>query len=129
MAEINLFEVDSRENFMFKTAKGVVTSSDLWVLPLTQLNDLAKDLNKQIKESSEEDFISTKTKESTVLSQKFEIVLHIIRTRQAEAQAKTEAKAVEERKRVLREALHEKKNAELLSMSAAEIEAELSKLG
>jgi hypothetical protein len=54
----NLFLVASRSKFRFNTASGTITTEDLWDLPLSSgkanLDDIAKALNKQLKDASEE---------------------------------------------------------------------------
>ena len=60
-----MFERASKLKLRFNTEKGMVTTEDLWDLPLLQrnavdLDSLAKNLNKAVKESGEESFVLKK---------------------------------------------------------------------
>ena len=99
-----MFEKASRLKVRFGTTKGDITVEDLWDLPLTNrngfdLDNVAKALNKAVKDSGEESFVLKKNKANAVLELKFEIVKHIIDVKIAEADAnekKVETKAEKE---------------------------------
>lgn len=79
---MNMFEQSVRSKLRFETSKGSMNVEDLWDLKLTggqiSLDGLAKGINKQLKEEEEESFVVQKSKSSTTLNLKFEIVKHII---------------------------------------------------
>ena len=57
-----MFEQASRSKFRFNSSQGLLTTEDLWDLPLTStryanLNDIAKELNRTLKATAEEDFV------------------------------------------------------------------------
>ena len=66
------FEKASRIRLRFDTPQGSLTVEDLWQLPLTSrtgranLDDIAKSLNRQLKETAEESFVvkNNKTNEA-----------------------------------------------------------------
>lgn len=121
-----MFEQASRLKLRFDTNQGIVTTEDLWDLPLiggrSCLNDVAKALNKQIKDSSEEDFVSKKSSADDRLKLMFDIVLHVIDTKKKEAEEKESAAADETRKDKLRSILQEKKDAALKDLPVEELE-------
>ncbi len=87
--ELTMFEVAVRLKFRFTTNRGDLTTEDLWDMPLTRpdgfsLDDLAKSLNKQVKESEEESFVVEKSDTNMVLETKFLIVKHIIKVKLSE---------------------------------------------
>lgn len=85
-----MFEKASRLKLKFNTAQGTLGVEDLWDLPLTSnkgkanLDDIAKSLSKQLKETDTESFV-VKTKRVDETAQLgFDIVLHIIGVKQKE---------------------------------------------
>lgn len=127
MAEINLFEQATRLKLRFKSNNGNVSTEDLWDLPLSQLDDIAKGLRKELRET-EDSFIEEK-KSNAQLELRFEVVKHVITTKLAERDAKAQAKEKAARRQVLLEALEKKQNAALDGMSAEDIKKELEALG
>lgn len=125
---MNIFEQASREKLRFETAKGYITTEDLWSLPLTSrstasvsLDDIAKSLNKQIKESSEESFVVKRSTVNELLTLRFEIVKHIIAELLAQKeQAATDAKK-REQKQVLAELIAQKSQDNLKEKSLEEL--------
>ena len=81
---MNIFEQASRRGLRFTTGQGAVTTEDLWDMPLTHarrgysLDDLAKDLRRQLKDNEEVSFVTPVTRSDEVLQLKFDIVKHII---------------------------------------------------
>jgi hypothetical protein len=88
-----MFEQAARLKVRYSTAKGQLTVEDLWDLPLTSttgkanLNDIAKGLNRELKNADDEDFVNRATSTNTELALKFDIVKHIIAVRLAENEA------------------------------------------
>jgi hypothetical protein len=98
MDQMDIFANASRLKLRFATTVGQISVEDLWDLPLTSeskvnLNSIAKGLAKELRESSEDDFVGDKTVKTTTIELKFDIVKHIIDVRRAEAEAKKLATA------------------------------------
>lgn len=95
METSKLFEYASRNKLRFNMSKGVLSTEDLWDLSLESLNTLAKSLNKQLKEQSDEDFISNsrRTKSEMEVEYKFELVKHVIKVKLEEKKKRDEAAA------------------------------------
>ena len=82
----NIFEQASRTPLRFGTGQGPVSTEDLWNLPLqskpgstrTSLDDIAKILHKQLKESEETSFVTPTKTTDPVTQLCFDIVKHII---------------------------------------------------
>ena len=72
----------SRIKLRYSTNRGALSVEDLWDLSLEQLDPIAINLNKRLKESQTESFIKTRTKDTTELELKFNIVKHIIEAHQ-----------------------------------------------
>lgn len=90
------FELALRKGYRFQLiaaqkneVSGTITTEDLWRISLSQLNDLAKSLNKELKASEgEEDYINKKSVNTVDLQCKFSIVKHIIDVRLEEEEAR-----------------------------------------
>ena len=124
-----MFEKASRLKLRFKVANGTVSAEDLWDLPLTQLDTLAKALRKQVAES-EDSFISENTggAERARTELRFEIVKHVISTLIAEKDRKAENAKKAARKAQLLEVLERKQGDALAAMSTEDIMKELATL-
>ena len=70
----------TKGKYRFESCKGVLSVEDLWDLPLSNLDDVAKTLNRQIKEDAGESFIETATTNPITIG-KFEVVKAIIKER------------------------------------------------
>lgn len=120
----NIFEQASRKAFRFETPKGQLTVEDLWQLPLTSttgranLDDIAKNLRRQL-DSTAVSFVTDTPPVSKVYQAQFDIVLHIIKVRLAEADAAAKAAVIREKKQKIM-AIIERKSDEALSASSIE---------
>jgi len=123
-----MFEKASRMKIRFQTAIGIITTEDLWGLKLTQLNDLAKSLNRQIKDAEEESFIAEPSSASKELTLKLDIVKHIIAVLLEEKDKKEKAKERKEQRDRLLEILNKKQNESLEAMSIEDIKKQLEAL-
>jgi len=123
-----MFEKASRLKLRFPTPQGNATAEDLWDLPLTRLNTLAKNLNKELKAADEEDFLEEKSSVNVAAKLAFDIILHIIKTKQGENKARVEASKKAEKKQELLELLDAKEKDAMKDMTADQIRAEIAKL-
>jgi hypothetical protein len=90
---MDLFMLASRSKFRFNTVSGVIAVEDLWDLPLSDsrkanLDDIAKGLNKQLKEANEEQsFVKPAAAKTNEVQAKFDLVLTVIKTKMEERDA------------------------------------------
>lgn len=104
-----MFEKAVRLKYRFRSPAGDLSVEDLFDLPLTSakpnqanLNNIAKDISRQLKAEGEEDFVNPKAAGNAELQEKLEIVKHIIQVRQAENEAaRTESERKEKKARLL----------------------------
>lgn len=125
---INLFELATRKKYRFQTSKGFLSVEELWDLSLTSLDAIARAINKELKATAEESFISTNPTGSRELAYKLELLKHIIGVKMDEqAAAKTRA---ERRAQLdaLKEALARKKDEELGGKSSEELSKMIAQL-
>ena len=123
-----MFEKASREKLRFSSVKGLLTVEDLWDLPLSQLNTFAKSINKKLKTEEEEDFLE-EVKKDEKLQLSFDIVVHIIKTRQEENKKLRETNENKKKKQKILEILSKKRDNSLEQKTEEELLAELEKLG
>lgn len=130
------YENALRNKYRYPSVRGELTTEQLWDLPLQStrantpdLDSVAKEINRQLKEQTEESFVETKSNPlKTELEGKLEIVKHVIATKQAEnAAARTAAERRQERER-LQQLLALKDQQELEGLSKEEIQRRLDAL-
>jgi hypothetical protein len=123
---MNIFEQATRQGFRFASAKGFITTEDLWNLPLTStgvsLDAIARQLHKEIQASSVPSFVEAKTESNSLLETMLEVVKHVIAVKLEEKKARDEAREVAAKKQRVMELIQSKKDAALADMSIEELE-------
>lgn len=127
MSNVNLFEIATRDNYQFPF-RGMINVIDLWTLSVQNLDNVFKTLNAEAKKSEEESLLSAKTKENEELSNKIEIVKHIVGVKLAEQAAREDAKKKKEMKQRLLEIKAKREDAALENMSDADLDKMLAEL-
>lgn len=89
-----MYEKAIRLKLRFASPQGALSAEDLWDLPLTSgratqanLNNIAKEVSRQLKAEGDEDFVNPKSGADEILQLKLDIVKHVIQVRQAENEA------------------------------------------
>ena len=125
-----MFEKASRIGLRYETPQGLLTVEDLWKLPLTSsrpgranLDDIAINLFRQLKESDNESFVKKIATKSDTTQLAFDIVNHIIDVRMAEDEAAAVQRANKEKKRRILEIIAQKEDAQLFDASLDELKA------
>ncbi len=131
----DLFERASRIQLRVASIKGCLTVEDLWTIPLTSktnalnLDDIAGELNKQLEKQPKRSFV--KPDASTAdpnIQLAFDIVLHIINVRVAEAQQAAQAKLRRDQKQQLLSIIAQKESEQLAGQSLEELRAAVAAL-
>ena len=135
--QINLIEQGIRQRVRFESSQGLLSTEDLYGLPLEQpekvrqpvanLDSIAVELDNQL-QSTSKSFVRTKSKDATLTELKLEIVKHIIRVKKAEKDATKLANQNAAKKQQVLELIHQKKNESLASMPVEELEKMLADL-
>lgn len=131
----NMFEYATRNKLRFTSQVGALSVEDLWDLPLTDsrrgatLDNIAKEVNKQLKEEAEESFVvkSTNRRKKTLEIQ-LEILKHIIGVKMEETEAAKQRSANKKERERLLEILAQKEDESLKSQSADDIRKRLAEL-
>jgi chemotaxis signal transduction protein len=128
-----MFEKASRLKLRFGTSRGNITTEDVWDLPLTSpngacLDDLAKSLNKAVKDSGEESFVVKRNTVNTTLALKFDIVKHIIKVKLEELEARETAAATKAKKEKILNIIADKEDDSLKNTSVDKLKEMLADL-
>lgn len=127
MSEVNLFEVATRENYLFPF-KGMINVIDLWDLSLTNLDSVFKTLNAEVKKSEEESLLNAKTKEDEDLTNKIEIIKYIVNKKLAEKEARENEKKNKEKRQRILEIKAKRQDEALENMSDEDLDKMLAEL-
>lgn len=128
-----LFITATRNKYRYPSTKGLLTTEDLWTLPLTSarnvcLEEVAQTLNSELESTPKKSFVTKSTPKSAKLQAQLDIVVFIINTKLAEAERAETSKVTASKKEMLTAILTKKKDAAYENMTEAEIVAELAKL-
>lgn len=115
-----MFEQASRLKLRFEH-KGVLSVEDLWDLPLEDLDDMYRALNRDLKETQEDSLLGTKDETDKVLDLKVKIIKHIVGIRLEEQKVKEDASVRRAKKQRLMEIIAQKQDEELHSKSLDEL--------
>lgn len=127
----NLFEMATRKKFRFETLRGSVTVEDLWDMPLQSrdkfdLDEVAIQLSNDIEEVKS--FVVERRVEDVIAKAKLDLVVHIIKTKLAEAKENEEAGVRAEKKERILQIIKNKQDAKLEEMSEEELQQQLGEL-
>jgi len=127
------FERAMREGITFNTTIGLLTTEDMWRIPLRSndklnLDEITSAVDEEIQKSSKKSFVDKQTNADEILELKMDILKYIIDVKLKEEEEKKNANLKKEkRKRLL--ALRAAKQNDLDSnKSLEEIDAELAEL-
>lgn len=130
-----MFEKASRLKLRFDTPLGKLSAEDLWDLPLSapagkaNLDDLAKALDKQLKDAgSAKSFVTKAKPEDEVAQLRFDLVLHVIQTKLAENAAAAKARETAEEKQQILGIIAEKEKEALKGKSVSELRKMVGKM-
>ena len=122
-----LFETATRNKMRFPF-RGIISVEDLWDLSLTNLDSVFKTLNAESKKSEEESILETKSRENEELSNKIEIVKHIVNIKLEEKKTRENARKNAEMKQRLLEIKAKRQDAALENMSDEDLDKMLAEL-
>ncbi|MEU4692305.1 hypothetical protein [Actinoplanes sp. NPDC023714] len=131
---MTIFEKATREKFRYPSTKGLLTTEQLWELPLTaksgfSLDDVAKAVNAELKAVDTESFVATETNPAkATLEAKLDVVKRVIAVRLAEDLAAKAAAAKKLEKEKLLAVLGRKQDAVLENLTEEELLARINDL-
>ena len=125
---MELFEIATKKKYRFPY-KGIITVEDLWDLNVTALDQIYKNLNKQLKEMGEESLLKTKSTEETDIENMVEIVKHIVVVKEQEKTNRLAQKERDAKKQRIMSIISDKEDKALTELSTEELRKMLDELG
>lgn len=132
---MELFKRATLNKFKYPSARGFLTTEQLWDVPLRSPRDdfnldaIAQGINKRLKEADEESFVTaSKDPEKSLLEAKLEVVKEVIAYKLGQEEAKKMAAKNTAEKRKLLALMERKQEAELDNLSIEEIQKRLDAL-
>lgn len=122
---MELFEKALKNGLRFKSSRGSLTTEDLFALSLEELDEIAKAVNKQLKASEEESFISTSNKKNVKLETSLEVLKRVIAIKIADRDASKLATLKRQQRAKVLEVMANKQDEALHSKSLEELQAML----
>lgn len=133
-----MFEQATKKHLRFESAMGLLTTEDLWDLPLIRtdggasLNNVAVAISHELKDCDSETFVdatsTVMSKKREELSLKLDVVKHIISVKQEERERNHAARERAQKKQELLAALAKVEGRELESKSSDELRAMIDSL-
>jgi hypothetical protein len=117
-----MFEKAARLKLRFPF-KGSISVEELWDLPVSDLDQIYRTINKDLKGLQEDSLLKKQTKASETLELQVSIVKHIVSTKVAEAKEKENVKAKKEQALRLDEIIARKEGAALEGKTIEELKA------
>lgn len=122
-----MFETALRGKFRFPF-KGLISTEDLYDLPVESLDLIFKELNSQIKRVKEESLLGSKSLQDKELELKIDIIKYIVSTKLEESEKRAKAKEIRGQKQKVLEIIATKQDADLESKSIEELTKMLNEL-
>lgn len=103
---MDIFMTATRLKLRFDTPNGLIAVEDLWDLPLTSrnranLDDIAKDLHRRLKNDDDVSFVVKEKKSDETIQLGFDVVKYIIDVRLEENKKLAEARANKEKREAI----------------------------
>lgn len=112
----------SREDLRIPTTRGELTVSQVWHLPIAELDTLAVGLEAVYNESGKKSFVVKRTKKDSLAKLRFDIVLDILTTKVDEAAAASESAENKAHNATINALIAEKQTEALKGKSVKELE-------
>jgi hypothetical protein len=117
-----MYKQASKQKLRFQTTKGLLSSEQLWDLPLTELDTLAVSLEESYKNSKGKSFLDKRTAKDSNIKLQFDIVLDVLQTKMEENEAVRTLKEDKEHNQKIIELIKEKQDDSLKGKSIKELE-------
>lgn len=124
--DIFKYAVKNKLRFSYK---GVCTVEDLYDIPLSGLDKMYGELNKQQKNFGEDSLLNKKSSEEKEIGIKIEIIENIVADRLADIDKAKKAQQTRERNRRIAQIIADKEDAALNDMSLEDLKAMLASDG
>lgn len=127
MTTTNIFEYAVRNKVRFPY-KGSISVEDLWDLGVTELDNIYKSLNAQVKKEQEESLLAVRTEVDELLYIQIRIVKHIVSIKLAEREARNKAAEKAAQRQKIMAIIAKKQDESLENASIDDLNAMLEEL-
>lgn len=124
----DVFMNATRKKYRFSTAKGNLTTEQLWDLPLESLDEIWQKINATIEDASRTSLLSVRSNKNVELTEKAEVVKAIVEYKLAAAEKADKARQTKAEKERILNIIAAKQEQELASMSIDELKKKLEAL-
>jgi hypothetical protein len=124
----DVFMNATRKKYRFSTAKGNLTTEQLWDLPLESLDEIWQKINATIEDASRTSLLSVRSNKNVELTEKEEVVKAIVEYKLAAAEKADKARQTKAEKERILNIIAAKQEQELASMSIDELKKRLEAL-
>ena len=129
MTDRNLFKLAARRKTRFPSDRGSLTAEQLYDLPLTALDTIARGINADLRSLTEDSFIDVKPDPRRGQQQDaLDLVKEVIADKQADAAKAARRQEKAELRRTLTDALARKQDEALSKASVASLQKQLAAL-
>lgn len=115
----------AQQKLRFQTAKGLLTTEQLWDLSIDDLDTLVVSLDAEYASSGKKSFVEKKSVKDKTAKLRFDVALDILNTKLDEAQVLAEAKEKKEHNKKILELIAEKQDDSLKGKSIKQLEGML----
>jgi hypothetical protein len=119
------FKLATRQKLRFQTNKGLLSTEQLWDLPIVELDALAVALEDEYKESGKKSFLVKSSAKDKTIKLKFDVVLDVLSTKVEEQQVVQETAEIREHNKKIIAIIADKKDRSLQGKSIKELEGML----
>lgn len=116
------FKEASRQKLRFQTPVGLVTTEQLWDLPLQELDAMAVKLEEDYNKSGKKSFLVAKSKKDKQIKLALDIVIEVLEDKVQERDAAAQAASDKEHNQKILERIQQAKDKELDGLSVKELE-------
>ena len=128
MATTNIFEYATRNKLRFTSKKGNLTTEQLWDLNVESLDEIYKDLNKEMKSFEGDSLLKQANPKNEELTVSIEIIKHIVTVKLAEKTAKEAEVARKLESQKIMKILAEREDKALENLSEEDLRKRLAEL-
>ena len=116
------FKQATKLKVRFSTQKGLLSTEQLWDLPLTELDSLAVSLDEEYKNSKGKSFLEKRTTKDVGVKLQFDVVLDILQSKIDERDAERTTRENKEHNQKILALISEKQDESLKGKSISELE-------
>ena len=121
---MDLYKKANKTKLRFETSKGILSTEQLWDLPVATLNELAVSLDEQYKDSGGKSFIPNQTttpKDKTIKLQ-LDVVIDILESKVKDQEKASKANETRLHNKRIAELIEKRKEGDMENLTVEELE-------